>query len=167
MRTDRIQSTTLTKTNKTYKEITTFGTGKKSEKWIFDGIQLMTAPEFDVVVVIPAPAGEEYPSPDYSDYGQGDFEGLGWISLKNFKGVKDYEGRPAFMFEEGKAGSTLTAFLSIETQLPLFFSNEEASRSYLYNPSPSLALILPEKFFKVLQTHRKGLELLKRNPSPP
>lgn len=164
---DRVQSVTITKTNKTYREIAIFSSGKKREKWIFNGTQLMTVPDSGAIVAIPAPAGEDFISPEYSDYSKSDFEGLGWVSLETYKGVRNYEGKPAFLFEATKSGSILTAILSAETQLPLYFSDGNESRSYVYNSPPSVLLNPPERFSSVLQKHRKGLELLKRNPSPP
>lgn len=160
---NRVHSITVTKTDKTYWEKITLASGTIYEKWTFNGVQLMSIPNTPAIAPIEPPAPDN-PSPDYSDYGKSDFPGLEWVSMENFKDLTtDQQKVQAFRFEQqGK-----TAFLSAETQLPLNFSDSELIRTYTFNSPPSSPLVPPERFQKVLETHKNGLESLKYRPSPP
>jgi len=159
---DRIQSVTLTKTDKTYWMQTTWTSGKKEEKWIFNGIQFETLANGKVVTIIAAPTPEEA-SPEYLNFSGGDFPELEWVSAKNYKTVEDYEGKKAFRFEEGDK----KALLSIETQLPINSDDGDLSLVYTFNSPPIAPLVPPKRFLDVLATYRRGLEAQKYHPSPP
>ena len=159
---DRIQSVTLTKTDKTYWMQTAWASGKKEEKWIFNGTQFQTLANGKVITIITAPTPEE-PSPEYLNFNKGDFPELEWVSAKNYKTVEDYEGKKAFRFEEGDK----KALLSIETQLPINSDDGDLSLVYTFNSPPIAPLVPPKRFLDVLATYRRGLEAQKYHPSPP
>lgn len=155
---------TVTKTNQTYREQMTTGSGEKLEKWTVEHVQFLAGDNDGTFSLISPPNGED-PSPEYFDFGESDFEGLGWVSLENYKGVKDYHGAPAFFFESTTDGKT--ALLSTSTQLPLFSDDRFVARSYTYNRPPSTPLVLPAGMLKIVETNRRGLEALKIRPSLP
>jgi|GEM_PF-2238229 len=160
---ERIRQVTVTKTGKTYREETRLTTGRKSEKWIFDGVQLMMPPGSTSIVAIPSPEGEDFPSPDFSDYGSGDFPEVAWVSPDHYQGRELYRGQPVYRFEaRGKI-----ALLSVETRRPLFASEGNASLVFTENPPPAAPLVPPRHFLAVLETHKRGLNLLRRHPSRP
>jgi len=163
---DRVLSVTFTKTNKTYWEQTGMRSGKKYEKWIFDGVQLETEPDSPSIIPIPPPT-KDMPESEYSDYSHGDFQGLQWVSLDTYKGIASYEGKRAFLFEAEKEGQKVTAILSMDMQLPLYSSVGDVACVYAYNVAPSTPLTPPARFLAVLATHKKGLEALKYHPSRP
>lgn len=158
-----IQSMTVTKTNKTYWEQTTWSAGNREEKWISDGNQLETAGNGKVIIIIRPPSAAE-PSPDYSDYNRSDFPGLEWVSSGNYKGIETHQETPFFHFE---TADKKEALLSIETQLPLFSTDSSVSSTYTYNPPPTAPLIVPKRFLDVLDIHKTGLERYKYHPSLP
>jgi hypothetical protein len=157
---------TVTKTNKTYWEQITLRSGKKYEKWVLDNVQLKSAVDGPSIIPIPPPS-KESPEPDYSDYHKSDFEGLEWVSPGSYQGIKSYDGKPAYLFATTKSGQKVTAFLSVDTQLPLYLSDEDTTRTYVYNPAPSAPITPPANFLTVLETYKRGLEALKYHASPP
>ena len=163
----RVESLTVTKTNKTVWEQRLLKSGQKEDKWIFDGIQLMTADNGKSIVPIAPPTPEEPISPDYSDYRRSDFEELDWVSLSTYKGLGTYQGKPVYLFEVAKSERKNVACLSTETQLPLYASDGKVVRTFIYNPPPSEPLVPPAKFLAVVAAHKRGLESLKFHPSPP
>jgi hypothetical protein len=165
-RSDRIRSVTVSKTGKTYRELTTWTSGRREEKWTFGGVQLTTVNNGRSIVLIEAPTSEE-PSPEYSDFTRSDFPELQWVSVENYTGVQNHQGKPAYRFESARERETMTAFLSTETQLPFSFSMRDAERSYVFNPPPTAPLAPPERFLRVLRTHQKGLQALKFHPRSP
>jgi len=164
---DRLKQVTITKTNKTYHEVTLWESGKKEEKWIFDGYQLRTLPGTTTIVPILAPSSDpEVPvDPGYSDYSRCDFEGLGWVSSGNYQGTKIYDGKSAYLFEtkDPKSGLKLAVYLSVETQLPLSFSDGVTTRIYTYNSPPTDPLIPPKRFLDVIAAHQRGVAALHRH----
>ena len=156
---DSLQSLTVSKTKKTYREETIFKSGMKGEKWIYDNIELMQVPGTDSIVPIDPPT-QEAPSPDYSDYSKSDFPELNWLTLDHYKGIQTYQGKPAYLFESTNPGEKCVALLAVETQLPLSFTEGKVVRTYVFNPPPTAPLIPPENFLKVLKKHKRGLEKL-------
>lgn len=163
---DRTKSVTVTKTNNTYREEIVSTTGKKEEKWVFEGIELISVNGGQSIVPI-APPAEEEPSPDYSDYSRSDFGRLLWVSLSNYQGVKSYLGKSAYLFEATGPEGKMTAFLAIDSRLPLFFSEGGTTYTYTFNSPPPAELIPPASFQDVLKTMKAAMSALKRRPSPP
>ena len=161
---DRPRIVVVVKTDKIYLEQTTWTSGKKDEKWTFDGVQLKLIAGTKSIVPINPPS-KEHPEPDYSDYSKGDFPGLGWISLQNYKGLGNFQGQPVYVFESSSEKKQ-AAGLSPDTQLPVYSSEGDSVLTYTYNPPPSAPLVPPEAFTKVLKIHKRGLAKLKYSPVP-
>ncbi len=166
---DRLQNVTVTKCKKTYWEQSLWTSGKRGEKWIFEGTQFEKLPGSNTIALVPKPDAENNDIP-YFDYSDTDFPDLKDLSLQNYKGVQIYGGKPAYVFEWQKAGRSLLAVLS-DVQLPLFFSVRDRlhtqTQTYTFSAEPPKDLIPPEEYLKVLKTHKRGLEALKRQASPP
>ena len=160
---ERPQTLSIQKTHKTYCEQLRLTSGAKSEKWVFENIQLMMPVGNQSIVAVSAPNGDEYPSPDYSDYSACDFQGLDWISLANYRGVEVYQGANVYRFEaDGES-----ALLSTDTQLPVIASDKTGTQVYTFGPPPTAELVPSKRFQVALETHKRGLQLLRRNPSTP
>jgi hypothetical protein len=161
---ERLQTLAVQKTRKTYCEKQRLTSGKTSEKWVFDSnIQLMMPLGDTSIVALNPPSGEDYPSPDYSDYSACDFPGLEWVSLENYRGVETFQGAQVYKFEaDGK-----TVLLAVATQLPVAASDKLVTRLYAFGPPPTVELVPSKRFQIALATHKKGLQLLRKNPSTP
>ena len=158
---DRVRILTVTKTGNIYREATILASEKTCEKWIFDTVQLKTRPGISSIVpILPPTAGN--PDSEYSDYSKSDFPELSWVSLSNYKGVVSYQGVSVFRFESGEK----VALLSLESQMPLRFSDGKISRIYTYNLSPAAPLPVPEEFAKALEIYKQAQEKLKYHPVP-
>jgi hypothetical protein len=157
---------TVTKTKKIFWEKTILVSGKSFEKWVWNGYQLESLPDSPSIVPISQPTPETA-EPEYSDYSRTDFRGLDWISMSAYRGVQNYEGKQAFLFESTVRGHKVTALLSIEWQLPILSTEDDTTQVYVFNTSPSEMLTLPPRFQAVLIAYKKGLESLKFHPSPP
>lgn len=166
---ERLQTVTVTKSGKTYWEQSLWTSGKKGEKWIIDGMQFEILPGRDEIALVPKPDAENQDLP-YFDYSDIDFPELKGLSLEHYKEVQVYKGKPAYLFEWEKSGEAYTAILS-DTQLPLFFSSkgktQTKAQTYTFSADPPARLVPPEKYLKVIQTHKRGLEALQNHPSPP
>jgi hypothetical protein len=156
---DRIQTVIVTKTNGVYREQITLTSGKQYEKWIFGGSEIRTVPDSASILMISPPTAAD-PSPDYSDYGQSDFDGLKWLSPDKCKGTESYEGKQAFRFETvGK-----NAYLTTDTLLPLFVSDEQSSRTFTFNSPPTAALEPPKAFRDIIEKYKRGVENMRYHP---
>ncbi len=156
----------VTKSNKTYHEQTTFFSGLAEDKWIFDGAQLRSVPPTNVVVYVPEP-DPDHPRPDYSDYTKSDFPELSWISIENYKGIQNYQGKPCYAFEStDSAGYKLTALLS-DAQLPVYTTHGIIGRIYIFNAPPTSPLSPPQNFQAALDLHRRGMQALQRRSNTP
>ena len=153
---DRPASIAVTKTNRTYREVITFKSGHKTERWISNGIELITLPGSDQVCYV---RHGEMIVADAFDYSKSDFQSLEWLSLENYLGIKKYEGKSVFAFGptpvqagDNKPRKDKSALLSVEGQLPLSTADEfGVTRTYTYNSPPTSPLIPPEKFLKVFK----------------
>ncbi|HSI84245.1 MAG TPA: hypothetical protein VK970_10710 [Candidatus Methylacidiphilales bacterium] len=161
---DRLQSMTVTKSTRTYWEQAMYLSGKKSEKWIIDGVQLHIPPGGSEVALYPRPEVDD-PANPWLDYNTADFPEIKGLAMEHYQGLRLWQGQPAYYFEWTRSGEKLTILLS-EKQLPLIFTTPRVTETFVFS-SPPQRLTPPEKFLKVLQTHKRGLQVLKRNPSPP
>lgn len=162
---ERVTALSVRKTNQTYHVLTEWQSGRKSEKWIIDGVQLQTAPGSTVVSLLPKPESAEFAQPDYLDFSQGDFPELDWVSLNDYRGVQPYEGQPAYFFTS-ETGSKRSVFLS-ERQLPLQADFGSVVFTYTMGTPPATPLIPPQNFAQALAIHKRGKEALRRHASPP
>ena len=150
---DREQSVTVVKTNRTYWEVTTLTSGKKTERWICNGIELIKPQGSDQICQVEREEGFSHSF----NFSNSDFEGLEWVSLDNYLGIKQYEGKSTFAFgskpakQEDKSGNNRSAILSVDTQLPLFSSDHNGSRTYTYNVPPTSPLVPPGNFLKAFK----------------
>jgi hypothetical protein len=167
---DRLKSISITKTVPTYCEVFVWGSGKREEKWTMDNIQLRTMPGTDAIVPTYAPLrdlenpGQSLRDPNYSDYSQSDFQGLEWVRLANYQGVKSYAGTPVFYFETTIAGRPHKAYLTIETQLPLYSVDGATTCIYKYLSPPAAPLVPPAGFLRVFKAHKDAMRAQTRRP---
>lgn len=158
-------SIVITKVNTVYREQIELATGAKVERWDFAGTQFGSDSAGSVFLNI-APAGDS-PDSEYYDRRRSDFPELSWISKATYRGVENFKGRPAFHFETEKNGSKLSAYLSLDSQMPLWFFDGMASRTYTFNPPPTGPLVPPPAFAKAYNRHKQAMEALNYRPSPP
>lgn len=163
---DQIKSLSIRKTKKIYSIIAEWQSGKISEKWNIDGLQLQTAPDSSVVALLPKPESPDFDQPDYADFSRTDFPELAWLSMENFRGTETYKGKPCYFFVREEGGKKITAKLS-DRQLPLEIVSDEAVVVYTMVPPPAAPLTPPENFLQALMAYQRGREALKRQPSPP
>jgi hypothetical protein len=155
----------VTKTKDVCREQVQLATGKQVERWDFAGTQFHS--DEDGIVFLIIPPSEETPDPEYYDRRRSDFPELNWINKSNYLGVEDFRGKPAFHFEAEKDGKKFSAFLSVESQMPLAFSDGSATRLYNLNPPPSGQLEPPPAFLSAYNRHKQAMDALRYRPSPP
>ncbi len=166
---DQASSVSITKTGNIWWEQTTWLSGLKTDTWIFNSMRAGMVPGTNRIVAMPF-SNERA---EAFDYRREDFEGLGWVSLSNYTGVKSYLGKPAYVFvsnpskagDEAKAGRM--AFLSIENQWPLYFRDGTTERTYTYNPAPSAPLVPPDKIMKIFNKWKAANAASQRIPGRP
>lgn len=163
---NEIRTVVITKTGTTYREEVILASGNKYEKWTVNGTQLRTKPNKASIYVIEEfliSDNEKVENPDYTSFSKSDFEELTWISMENFKGVDTYQEKPVFKFE---SDDNKKALLSVETQLPVFYSDESRSINFVYNSAPSALLELPDNFRKILEKYKSAIESNKYHRIP-
>jgi len=188
---DRLEAVTVTKAGKVWREQSLWSSGNKTETWIFHDMRAGTSPGSHAIAAIAFSSDE----PEALDYRRSDFEGLEWVAMEHYKGVKDYAGKPAYVFQFdqenapasegfaasatpdqaikkanariGQLGMTKIAILSAETQLPLYSCDGVVERTYSYNQPPASPLVPPESFLKVFQKLETEAKELHRSPSEP
>jgi hypothetical protein len=159
------RSIVITKVNDVYREQIDLATGKKMERWDFDGTLFTSNTAGTVFLIIPPT--EDTPSPDYYDRRRSDFPELNWISKATYRGIGSFQGKQAFHFETEKDGTTLSAYLSLDSQMPLWFSDGTTTRTYTFNPPPAGPLEPPPAFSIARNRHKQAMDALKYRPSPP
>lgn len=190
---DRLEAVTVTKAGKVWREQSLWSSGNKTETWIFHDMRAGTSPGSHAIAAIAFSSDE----PEALDYRRIDFEGLEWVAMEHYKGVKDYAGKPAYVFQLdsdsapaptgsassgsaapdpaikkanariGQLGMNKVAILSAETQLPLYSRDGVVERTYAYNQPPASPLVPPESFLKVFQKLETEAKELHRSPSEP
>ena len=124
-------------------EITTYAQGTKDEKYCVDGLQFLRMAAFapgDIMVGQPG-----------SDK---DFHELDWITLEDYTGIKQAQGKKCFVFVSGTEGSRMEAWIDTKTKLPVKFSNCNYDRVYEFSklqpggldPSPAIAKRVNSQF---------------------
>ncbi len=159
------QSIVVTKINDISREQIQLATGKQVERWDFAGTQFHSDAVGTVFLIVPPT--EENPNPEYYDRRRSDFPELSWLSMEGYRGVENFQGRPAFLFEAERGGQKLRAFLSLENQLPVMFSDGATTRLYTYNPPPAGPLTPPAAFLTAYNQHKQAMESLNYRPGPP
>jgi hypothetical protein len=175
------KETHVSKDGQTYREITTWSDGHKSEKWIVQGFELSDTPQGEVMRIMPF-------STNYSDYSQSDFESAEWVAQTNYSGPNILNGLQVYGFEVAGNKRALTrreaaerarrgpvdkteatrlfiADLDIHTQLPLYLDDGEFIRTYTYPGNTPEKLIPPPKFAQALESWLK--EIKRKAPAPP
>ncbi len=163
---DLPQSLTVTKTDKTYREVTVLLSGKQSERWIYNGTVLERPAGSTSIVPVPPPSVLN-PEPDYPNYSRGDFKDLDWLSMQTYQGIQSNAGKPAFAFATGNGPTQSTALLSAPDQWPLIITDGGITSIYTYNVAPTEPQTLPPNFMQVLKLHQKGQAALQYHASPP
>lgn len=179
---------TVTKDGQTYREVITWSNGKKSEKWILDGMQLREIPQTGDIMRVDSTSY----STDVSDYSSSDFEPLQWLDRANYKGVKLVAGRPAYEFVTENANRRLTkreialsekvdtgdaqvnrgtkeqkksllvAYLDAKSQMPIYVDDGYVVRIYKFG-TPSASLVVPERF---AEKFKEWKEVIARKTKP-
>ena len=190
---DRLEAVTVTKAGKVWRERSLWSSGNTTETWIYNDMRAGTPPGSHAIAAIAFSSDE----PEALDYRKSDFESLEWVSMDHYKGVKDFDGKPAYVFQldsvtapaspestpagspdpdptvkkanarTGKLGINKIAILSTETQLPLYSYDGVVERIYSYEKSPDAPLSPPEEYMKVFRQLETELKVLHRGPSGP
>lgn len=178
----------VSKDGSLYREVTHWANGKKTEKWITDGLQIYQAPTSNRIFRIDLTS---YPA-DFSDYTRSDFELAEWIASANYVASPTVGDQTLLRFSvspeqkrrtprdiaeqttaaedgletENDAPRALIALLDAETRLPIYVGDGKIARTYEYNFNPP-ALTLPPEFRKELTRWSQELAEKNRPPSPP
>lgn len=159
----RLISTTVTKIENKRREVSRWGDGRQSERWVVDGLAMTQQPTWppEMVVSEPAPPGE------------GDFD-LGWLDVKYFQKSVTLEGKKCYYYvgpdragenrglkgDGGEGPPMIKVWIDEKTRLPILVQTAECRKHYAYANSTETALQLPATFAR-----RYDLYLASR-PSP-
>ncbi|HSJ02537.1 MAG TPA: hypothetical protein VK956_08795 [Verrucomicrobium sp.] len=136
---------TITKSGSTYHVKILTGTQSVVEKWCVGELQITSMPNAQRPVLATA----DSPDPYFINLTKGDFEGLGWISAKNFTGVKSMTGVDCLVFKDVLPGESpgvtvpVQAVVDLKTRLPVSLQVGDSLTTYQFNPAPTSELKPP------------------------
>lgn len=154
----RIQEVTTVKTGDIRREVTTYTSGQKDERWV----------KGDIVVRRSGLTGKIEVETESTAV---DFPELSWIQPRDFKEVRKMHGAECLFFEGqierlqvedgrlyGAIGGTgteerlkATAVIDLKTRRPLSLEFERVKRTYTFGPRPSSKLVLPRDLAAAVQ----------------
>ncbi len=156
----------VVKTEPTIFEVNVDGRGQRTEMWHHEGIRVVKLPGAAAPIIIPSrsAANDIYTV----DFTKSDFAGLDWIAADCYKGMAKFQGRDCIMLEgtvspldanakaqeasamAGEDGSHFekmevraTAYIELQSRLPLLVTFGSEKRTYQYGPAPTAPLTLP------------------------
>ena len=184
----RIRSIVVTKTGPVIREEIFMGEGRKWEKWVFNGT--IGVINYGTRLVV---TNEQFSNSEdrfHSDFGKSDFDGLNWIGVDNYKGVKKMEGMDCLVFEKtlsderfreapqsinpaapgkppGEQPGKTIAFISIQSRLPAYLLKDGELRTYTFIALPKVIQPVPAPIADAAGAEQKSLELqLLARPQP-
>jgi hypothetical protein len=148
---ERIIKITISKNQTTFHEQIHWQSGQTAEQWIYQGRSLGTTPGSAEISANPLST-----EADLIDYRRTDFPELTWLSLTHYRGVADFEGKPAYLFTQDLGnGRQRHAWLAPDTQYPLFTTDGEIERHYHYHPTPVPPPTPPAHYLKLFTQWEK------------
>lgn len=175
----------IVKTGATILEVNMDAQGKREEIWHVSGIRAMKLPGATTPIVCPDFGGGDIHSIDFAS---SDFAGLDWISANTYTGVAKFQGRDCIEFkgnvspleasvkrqeagaimEAEASGETAhdemkvaaTAYIDLETRLPLLVIFGEEQRIYQYGAPPTTPLSPPAEVAGPLKAYAERIKRL-------
>jgi len=185
-------ASTVVKTGSTILELNTDTNGKRTEIWHVGGIRVMKMPGAAEPIVWPDSAQAYIYSVNFA---VSDFAGLDWISAKTYTGMAKYQGRDCIVFKGEVSPLTpraheeemvaigqaiafgqpvpqeirvpATAYIDLETRLPLFVQFGNEKRFYRYGDPPQAPLALPPELKNSLKAYSQHIQNLSAPASRP
>jgi hypothetical protein len=185
-------ASTVVKTGSTIFELNTDTTGKRTEIWHVNGIMVMKVPGAAEPIVCP----DSTQAYIYAvNFAVSDFAGLDWISAKTYTGMAKYQGRDCIEFKGDVSPLTpraheeemfaireaktwglpvpqeirvpATAYIDLETRLPLYVQFGNEKRFYGYGDPPSTPLALPPELKNSVKAYSENIQRLSAPASRP
>lgn len=193
---NQLKSLTIAKDGKTYREVSVWGDSRKTEKWIVGDLQVYETPYTKQIAraILPssgqyAPSYSDYRRSDFEDIewiNKDNFRGLAEV---NGRKVFVFQTAPAKRrltpreqselvdtSEEHASKETLaqpivnssgyTAYLDIQTQLPLYFDDGYTLHTYKFAETAPGSLTVPPQFSSEMEKWKKDLDRRKPLPKP-
>jgi len=146
----------MTKTGKIMlREVRTQG-GQVVPTWCVGGFQITLFGNSSIIrAKNPDPT---IPTPDYEDYSDSDFLGFDWITLAKYTGIKEFGGRKCIVFQENDAGGIRSAYIDLETRLPVALIAGGGTRTYVFKTPPTSELTLPPPVVQLLKNRQREMD---------
>lgn len=97
---------------------------------------------------------------DLINFGSVDFPDLEWVSAKTFAGIKQLGSASYLIFTQ----DDMTAWIDLESRLPVQWQKGSESRTFLQLPPPSGMLVFPPEILKLMALTKTDRDTLKRRP---
>ncbi|PTX94874.1 hypothetical protein DB345_11200 [Spartobacteria bacterium LR76] len=179
------------KTGDTICEATTSTKGVRQEIWRVAGLRVTIGADH-APLVFPDFGGDDIYSVDFKT---SDFAGLNWISPTSYAGIQKWQGRDCIVFQgkvspfsvmqrQGQSQGEITmgekgdmsaddimvpatAYIDVETRLPLFAQFGDEKRTYQYGPAPTAAQQLPAELASQVKEYVARIQRLSAPPTRP
>lgn len=190
------KSVTVSKDGTTYREVVQWDDGRSSEKWISDNMQVYTQRFSGQLARAASPYSDDYSDYRRSDFeglewvNRSNFQGI-----KDMKGRKVFEfrvdadkrplnareasiladpnevkpvasGSEQYTDASAKASPGYTAYLDVQTQLPVYFDDGVTIRIYKFSERGPGKLVIPPQFAAELDAWKKSAVVRKKLPPP-
>jgi len=183
-----IKNSVVTKTGSILRDVITYTDGTTIQNWWIHGKLIRQNPEAGYINIIDPVMDRAAPQ-----FNSSDFEGLAWIDLEHYSGTGKQNGFDCFVYEwkermvgagdvgkiknyasltadisrfKGKPKIPMRAWIEMESKMPLFAEDENATYTYTYLDPPSETLALPAAFKKEWETYKETADNWKSHVMP-
>jgi hypothetical protein len=174
---------TVVKTGSTILEQNVEANGERHQIWHFSGVRIVSGTSDPVI-------GADYGGDDIFsiNFASTDFAGLDWVSQSTYAGMAKYQGNDCIVFKgtvsplsvraqiderediakakafgeshSEKAMVPATAYIDLQTRLPLVVSFGKETRFYQYGAPPTAPLALPPALAGPVQEYEQRIKRL-------
>lgn len=183
-------SSKVVKSGPTIWEVSIDGKGKRTETWHYRGLRILKLSDaLQPFIFTGGIAANDIYTVDFK---VSDFAGLNWIAPDRYVGVAKFRGRDCIVFEgrvspldartkqmeevgnaalreiglspHPKIEVAASAYIDLESRLPLFVKLGDEKRTYQYDPSPSSPLQLPPDLASAVKEYAQRIQRLSAPP---
>jgi hypothetical protein len=105
-------------------------------------------------------------NPLYLDFSNSDFDGFDWISVNNYKGIKEVAGKSCLVFEGivkfGGIPMNASAATDLTTRLPVQYKGPTGVTSYEFSAPPSEMQTIPANIERLMMAQQQKEKSLAR-----
>jgi len=144
--------------------------------WAAGATQIMVWQDSHAAAELAASNNPDSPNPFMTDFSATDFPGFGWVGWDKFSEIKTYKGMKCIVFQDQQPAAsdapsggtkTVTAYVDVETRLPVALLDANQANVFEWRPTPKGVLTLPPNALAVLQQRQKAQQQMSQQAARP